>query len=153
MKFASVQKHFFKKDVSVSLLVTAILFLSASQLNAQQSNVGTVPEEKQKIFVNVKISPSSAGFRAGVARIDSAENKFRLWVTNSEERRFTVTIEGSMGFLWNRDFKDAFFDQVFDLSTSDDGNYIIKVSSEKERFEKKIVLSTNSYTRRELSIL
>jgi hypothetical protein len=139
-------------NVLKTLAISSAIFMSAN-LQAQTASIDykEVPL-RQKISVDFKITPSVQGFRAGVSLMDSAQNKFRLWVNNSEEKRFTVSISTANGFLWSKDYKDAYFNQVFDLSSLDDGDYFIKINCDKDNFERKIVLSTNSYTRRDLRI-
>ena len=46
---------------TVKALATGILFASAARANAQQASVPSVPEERQKISVQMKIVPSVEG--------------------------------------------------------------------------------------------
>jgi hypothetical protein len=133
----------------VVLLAGFISVQSQAQLAAIRTNT---PEEKERILVDLKITPSVPGFRAGVSVLDSLRNKLRLWVSNSEAKKFTVSILGAEGILWTRQFRDAYWNQSFDLSALDDGTYTIRMTNGKDSFERKILISSNSYTRRELSL-
>ena len=142
-----------KTPLIAKTVATAAIIISAFQTKAQLATASfKTYEEKQKINVDLKISSSVTGFRAGVSLIDSVQNKFRLWISNSAEKKFTITVSGASGYLWSSHFKDAYFNQVFDLSSLDDGEYLIKVNCDKDNFEKRIFLSTNNYTKRELKI-
>jgi hypothetical protein len=137
----------------LSTVIAFALLLSGSAVKAQMAMTSTGNyDAKEKINVNLKIAPSVKGFRAGISLMDSVQNKFRLWVSNSEERKFSVSVSGSSGNLWTNYFKDVYFNQVFDLSSLDDGEYFIRINCGNESFEKRIVLSTNSYVKRELKI-
>jgi hypothetical protein len=141
-----------KTPQTLSAVIAFALLLSGSvQAQMSMNSTGNY-DAKEKINVNLKIAPSVKGFRAGISLMDSVQNKFRLWVSNSEERKFCVSVSGSAGNLWTNYFKDVYFNQVFDLSSLDDGEYFIRVNCGKESFEKRIVLSTNNYVKRELKI-
>lgn len=137
---------------SVRTIATASVLLASFTLKAQVASVFNAVEPKQKILVDFKISPSVEGFRAGLSVIDSAENKFRLWVCNSEEKKCMISISSSTGYVWTDNFKDAYYNQVFNLASLDDGEYTVRVACGKDLFERRITISTGSYVRRELRV-
>ena len=49
-------------------------------------------------------------------------------------------------------FKDAYFNQVYDLSLLDDGEYRIQVSNGTESFDKKILINSQTFSIRNISI-
>ena len=68
-----------KTPLIAKTVATAAIIISAFQTKAQLATASfKTYEEKQKINVDLKISPSVTGFRAGVSLIDSVQNKFRL---------------------------------------------------------------------------
>lgn len=130
----------------------ASILLVSVQSKAQMADEGTVGNERQNLAVNFKNTPSIEGFRAGISIVDGNENKFRVWVYNNEEKKCTITIRNDAGFLWSSNFKNAYYNQVFNLSSVDDGEYSITVSKGRDSFERKIMVTTHSYTQRNLKL-
>jgi hypothetical protein len=134
-----------------TFLISAALF-STYVLQAQQASNNQPVDEKQKIFVDFRIAPSVKEFKAGIASVESCPHKLRLWICNGEERKCTISFSSGSGYLWTGNFRDAYYNQVFDLSLLDDGDYFIKVNNGKDVFEKKIIIATNSYVQRDFKI-
>lgn len=147
-------KQKFVNAASLSKLITCIIvLLSASSSKAQLSTDQNFAfGDKRKISVNLKITPSTKEFKAGITTIDSLNSKLRLWVCNAEEKRCTISIKNGEGFFWNSNFKDAYFNQVYDLSLLDDGEYRIQVNNGTESFDRKILINSQTFSVRNISI-
>ena len=134
---------------SVTLLATFVSLCSA--VNAQfQSNVSSVP--RNKINVQLNITPSVPGFHAGISVVDSLNNKVRVWVANREENKFTISIGHDAGTLWDQTLRDAYYSRVFDLSSLEDGAYVFRIVCGGQLIERRLVIATNTYVQRDLRI-
>lgn len=108
--------------------------------------------KNNKISVELNITPSVPGFKAGVTSIDTASSKLKIWVSNSEGKKFYVRISGSGGVLWNSSVRDPYFSQVFDLSLLEDGDYVVNITAGRESFEKKVRMLSNNYVVRTVQV-
>jgi len=132
-------------------MATLLIVVFTMQAKAQQASVPVVQEEK-KVAAVAKPMPMSSGFRAAILQIDTVADKVKVWVTNSETKWFTVFISSSNGYEWSYNYRIPLLSQVFDLSTLDDGEYLVKVRCGKQSFTKKVTLSTSTYTRRQIAV-
>ena len=132
-----------------SAVLTAFFFFSETKA---QFNSEIPPVPNNRINVELSIRPSVPGFHAGISLQDSTNNKVKVWISNSEETRFTITIGSHNTTLWQASMKDAYYTQVFDLSPLDDGEYFVRISSKNEITERKLFISTTNYVKREMII-
>lgn len=136
----------------IQLIAIASILLVSVQSKAQMADDGIVGNETQKTVAYFKITPSVPSFRADISIIDGDETKFCLRVRNSEGKKCTITIRNDGGFLWSSNFKNAYYTEVFNLSSVEDGEYSIRVSDGRNSFERKIMVSTKSYTQRNIRL-
>jgi hypothetical protein len=84
---------------------------------------------------------------------DNAALKFRVQIVNPEQQKVTLSVNGkNEGPLAVRTFSDNNFFIVFDLSTLEDGEYVIEAKTGKQRLQKNIVIRTFSRVERVASV-
>lgn len=123
------------------MLFLSLVLGSAHLLKAQVASAG-------KLVIQYETKPSTESFRAGVTDEDSASLKFKVWFANPQEEKVVVSIRSENGFIFSKVFKDNWYAQVYDLNALEDGSYILEIASRKQRFEKRIFISTDTYTTR-----
>jgi hypothetical protein len=75
-----------------------------------------------------------------------------VWVCNGEERKCTVTISNAGGIFWNTSFKDAYYNQVYDLSLLDDGEYRIVISDGRQHIERTLFINSSTFFVRNINV-
>jgi hypothetical protein len=132
------------------ILSAVSMTMLAANVVAQPLSVTT--DEKQKIRVELTITPATFDFRIGVNTIEGSNDKIRLWVSNGEGKKCTASLSDAEGVLWSRSFRDAWFSQSFDLSALDDGAYLLSVTNGREVIQKKITLTTDNVVKKEVVV-
>jgi hypothetical protein len=114
-----------------NLILSTIIFLTATSLNAQSKNE----------------------LKLAVAQPDSAVLKFKVQVANPGNQKVALYVtEKNEGPLAVQSFTSSDFAVVFDLSKLQDGEYAIEARAGKERLERKIVIETFSRVERVASV-
>jgi hypothetical protein len=139
-------------DYLRAIICIAVLFASTQRSTAQLSTEQSFAYGDQKIRVNLSVRPSTKEFKAGIASVDSTVTKIKVWVCNGEERKCTVTISNTSGIFWTTSFKDAYYNQVYDLSSLDDGEYKIEIGDGRKIFCKTVVIRSAVNVTRDLDI-
>ena len=123
-----------------------ILILAANSVIAQ-SSVNSNVHPAEKLFVQLKVTPKTQSFMANVS--EDSTMKFRVWFANPEKAKVTVSIQSETGnYSFSKNISDAWYAQTFDFTGVEDGIYTIEIAKGKERFGKKILIATDSYTMR-----
>ncbi|PWT74656.1 MAG: hypothetical protein C5B59_10665 [Bacteroidetes bacterium] len=123
-----------------------VLNTSDAQTSMPSSN------DTQKSYTNLSNASSQTLFHVEFATDHNSQTKMEVWVNNLDKRKCTVSISSLDGVLWSNEFRDAHYTGIFDLSSLDDGKYIVRVSHGKDETEKTIALSSKVYTLREIDM-
>ena len=114
-----------------NFILSAIVFLTATNLNAQKADQ----------------------LKMAVDQTDSAVLKFTVHVANPGNQKVSLYVtEKNEGPLAVQSFTTSDFSVVFDLSNLQDGEYTIEARAGKERLERKIVIETFSRVERIASV-
>ena len=135
-------------------VILFLVFLATNTAIAQSSvnSVSTEEIPREKVFVQMKISPHTKIFMANVNPTDSVM-KFRIWVANPEEAKVTISIKSeNSGYYFSKRLSDAWYAQTYDFSNVEDGIYTIEIEKGKETFRKNILISTENYTVRKTNV-
>lgn len=135
----------------------AILPTLAAFTLAISTNVASAQSYHHKITVdqNVKTmldSTDELHLQVSLHKMDNDNMKFRLTALNPASRYMIITIQKGDDVLYNQSVRSDSFDNVFDFSSLDDGDYRLMVSNGKERISKNIQIETATHVDRELSV-
>lgn len=128
--------------------VLFVLIIATNAVMAQMSvNIVSANENpKEKIFVQLKITPQAQSFQANVSK-DSAAMKFKVQIANPEEARVVISIKSENGgYYFSKRLSDAWYAQTYDFSNVEDGLYTIEIEKGKNTFRKSILITTKSYS-------
>ena len=128
--------------------VLSFLLLTAASTGANAQVTAVVATNQQKIQVHPELRSTQPGFQAGIVIADTVHHKLKVWVNNRDEKRFIVAIQAKGNVLWKGSYNDAIYAQVFDLSSLDDGDYVVRIQCERQMVEKPITIESRTYTHR-----
>lgn len=95
----------------------------------------------------------SSQLSMSVRQSDNAVLKFAVHISNPEQEKVTLSVNGkNEGPMAIRTFSGYNFAIVFDLSTLEDGEYVIEAKSGKRKLQKNIVIETFSRVERVASV-
>ena len=84
--------------------------------------------------------------------VDNENMKFRLSALNPSSKFMIITIQKGDDVFYNQNVRQDLYDNVFDLSSLEDGNYQLMVSNGKEKISKNILIQTATHVDRELTV-
>lgn len=129
--------------------ILAFLTLLLTVNTARAQSVNTLADEARpgKLFVQMKVTPNAKEFIANVLETDSSSFRFKVWVANPKEAKININIRTENGDnIFSKRLSDAWYSQIYDLSSLDDGTYIIEIADNKTRFRRKVMIATNTYS-------
>ena len=126
-------KQGIQRIIMLNVLLGSVIFV-----NAQQASAGKLEDQ----FIT---SPPVESFSAGIREEDSSSLKFKVWFLNPQEEKVNISIRSESGNIFSKNFTDNWYAQVYDLGELEDGIYTISISKGKKNFEKKVMISSETY--------
>jgi hypothetical protein len=108
--------------------------------------MASVPENK--IMTEPASTPVNSSFQAGVIDEGISSLKFKVWFSNPTREKVNLQIESEMGILFSRQYTEAWYGQIYDLSQLEDGVYYFVFEKGREQIKRRVVIRTNVETTR-----
>lgn len=90
--------------------------------------------------------------QVNISQPDKNNMKFRIAVMNPVSRYITITIKKQNDVYFSEMIAAANYENVYDLSQLEDGNYQIQITGGKEKVLKNISIHTETQVSREASV-
>jgi hypothetical protein len=90
--------------------------------------------------------------QVAIQQTDASEMRFRVTIQNPTPHAVTISIRRGNDLLFEDLTGKPVYDNVFNLSGLDDGNYMILVTSGREKVVRNIHISTETRVDRRLTV-
>ena len=101
---------------------------------------------------NVLDSILASHLQVSIQQPDAGIMKFRVTVLNPTDRSLTVTIRHGNDLLFEDLVGKTSYDNVFNMTDLEDGDYVILISSGKEKISRNIRIQTETKIDRQLTV-
>ena len=101
---------------------------------------------------NVLDSILASHLQVNIQQPDASIMKFRITVLNPADRSLTISIRHGNDLLFEDLVGKASYDNVFNMTDLEDGDYVILISSGKEKISRNIRIQTATRIDRQLTI-
>jgi hypothetical protein len=90
--------------------------------------------------------------QVSISQTDGNEMKFRVTIVNPTSRAASVTIRRGNDLLFEDMVGKQPYDHIFNLNDLEDGNYVILISTGKEKIARNIRIQTQTKVARQLTV-
>ncbi|HLZ86918.1 MAG TPA: hypothetical protein VKQ52_06760, partial [Puia sp.] len=94
----------------------------------------------------------AARLQVSIKQTDAGEMKFRVTILNPTEHTVSIAIRRGNDLIFEDLTGKTTYDNVFNLSDLEDGNYVILISSGKEKISRNIRIQTETKVDRQLTV-
>ena len=97
-------------------------------------------------------SVETSHLQVSLRKVENENMKFRLAAFNPASRFMIITIMKGDDVFYTQNVRQDRYEYIFDLSSLEDGNYQLIVSTGKEKISKDILIQTATHVDRVLSV-
>ena len=132
----------------------AILLLSASFALTATTNAASAQSYHHTFKVDSAMldSVETSHLQVSLHKVENENLKFRLAAFNPASRFMIITIMKGDDVFYTQSVRQDKYEYIFDLSSLEDGNYQLIVSTGKEKISKDILIQTATHVDRVLSV-
>jgi hypothetical protein len=109
------------------------------------------------IFSKCMRSPSASHYsnsplQVTIKQTSDGEMKFRITVVNANDRSVAISIQHGREVLFEDFTGRSTYENIFNLSALEDGDYVVLITSGKERITRTIHIQTETKVDRQVNI-
>lgn len=132
-----------------SVICGIIILMSGNIIYGQQLAFNTDRPSMDKLPGTIAFNNNAV--RAGVKTLEE-KDRIQLWVYNQEEKKLNISLTSETQELWSMNSSDPYISRVLNVTSLEDGAYVIEIKYGKTRITKHLFIQSHTKTEKNIQI-